>query len=81
MGRGAQSPAVVILQTAMVLCHQQRLNDIDGIFGPETERVLRRVQERVGARVDGVYGPETFNRMARRGGWPSAISSGCIVLT
>jgi peptidoglycan hydrolase-like protein with peptidoglycan-binding domain len=79
MGIGANSSGVAILQTAMRLCFGQSLT-IDGDFGPQTRQAVRNVQGMIGARVDGVYGPETFNKMARTRGWPSAISSGCIVL-
>ena len=34
-------------------------NEIDGIFGPATERAVRTFQQNSGAKVDGLVGPET----------------------
>ena len=33
--------------------------DVDGIFGPATEAVIREAQRRAGIAVDGVVGPDT----------------------
>ena len=32
----------------------------DGIFGPQTDRVVRRLQQYLGVRQDGIVGPETW---------------------
>ncbi|MFS8203438.1 peptidoglycan-binding protein [Streptomyces sp. CWNU-52B] len=42
--------------------------DIDGIFGPETQRAVQNVQKRDGLVVDGVIGPHTWK--ALRGAAP-----------
>jgi transcriptional regulator with XRE-family HTH domain len=34
--------------------------DIDGVFGPKTQRAVERIQEREGLVVDGVIGPHTW---------------------
>jgi peptidoglycan hydrolase-like protein with peptidoglycan-binding domain len=36
----------------------------DGIFGPQTENAVRRLQQRLGVGVDGIVGPETRHAMA-----------------
>lgn len=35
------------------------VGEVDGIYGPETYRAVRRFQEKNGLKVDGVVGPET----------------------
>lgn len=37
--------------------------EIDGVFGPKTQRAVRRVQERDGLVVDGVIGPHTWKAL------------------
>jgi hypothetical protein len=46
---------------------------VDGIFGPLTERAVRRAQLRAGVGVDGIVGPETWQvlRAGRRAPSPS----------
>jgi peptidoglycan hydrolase-like protein with peptidoglycan-binding domain len=49
--------------------------DIDGKFGPKTERAVRTFQQNSGLRVDGIVGPNTIEkirRMAQSGNTPSA---------
>lgn len=47
----------------------RRLGDrpgpVDGLFGPLTERAVRRFQHHAGLRVDGIVGPKTAIRLAR----------------
>ena len=49
-------------------------SDIDGKFGPKTERAVRTFQQNSGLRVDGIVGPNTIEkirRMAQSGNTPS----------
>ncbi|GHA06527.1 hypothetical protein GCM10010303_15220 [Streptomyces purpurascens] len=64
MSQGAQSDAVYALQIAIDTCHQDISRD--GIYGPETRRAVRAVQDAGDVGVDGVYGPETRKVMK----WP-----------
>lgn len=50
-------------------------SDIDGNFGPKTERAVRTFQQNSGLRVDGIVGPNTIEkirRMAQSGNTPPA---------
>lgn len=43
---------------------QQALNvQVDGIFGPNTERAVREFQRQAGITVDGIVGSQTWNRL------------------
>ncbi|MEV4624286.1 peptidoglycan-binding domain-containing protein [Asanoa sp. NPDC049573] len=68
--RGDNSVAVRQLQNDMNICYHQQMWDllgkdvgVDGDFGPETERALRRVQQLSGTAADGEYGPNTRRAM------------------
>lgn len=39
--------------------------DVDGIFGPVTERAVRQLQKRSGLVVDGIVGPHTWKALRR----------------
>ncbi|MFI9819743.1 peptidoglycan-binding protein [Streptomyces sp. NPDC052013] len=39
--------------------------DIDGIYGPLTERAVKRLQKRAGLVVDGIVGPHTWGALRR----------------
>ena len=37
--------------------------DIDGIYGPRTERAVQRLQRKAGLVVDGIVGPHTWGAL------------------
>lgn len=59
---GSTGPAVELLQLALNRAGFGEL-ETDGIFGPLTERALRRFQTREGLLVDGVAGRETHRAL------------------
>lgn len=66
--RGARGDAVVELQRALARAGVDP-GDVDGKFGPDTERAVRAFQRANGLEVDGVVGRNT--RAALLGGSPS----------
>ena len=52
----SRGPAVSALQRALGI-------SADGVFGPQTERALRRYQRNHGMTVDGIAGPQTRGRL------------------
>jgi hypothetical protein len=56
--RGAKGEAVAVLQRLLVA--EQYALEVDGKFGPATDRAVRHFQKSQGAKVDGVVGPYTW---------------------
>lgn len=67
---GAREDAVRDLQEALV--DQGHDIAVDGLFGPATERAVRRFQQGHGLKVDGVAGPQTL-AVLRAAAQPSSI--------
>jgi hypothetical protein len=65
LSQGATGQEVMVVQ-AYLLAYWYALR-ADGVFGPETERLVRAFQKRSGIRVDGIVGPQT--RRAFETGW------------
>jgi hypothetical protein len=61
VGLGASNPAVSGVQSQ--LSARIKRPNIDGIFGPETDEVVRGFQQGADLVVDGVVGPNTWNAM------------------
>ena len=55
MRRGSRGEGVKELQRNLGMTG----DEVDGIFGPATERAVRTFQQTSGAKVDGIVGPET----------------------
>jgi peptidoglycan hydrolase-like protein with peptidoglycan-binding domain len=70
LARGSTGNAVAILQQALIdlgheMPHSTHGGDSmpDGIFGPETEQVLKRFQQKKGLKDDGVAGRLTLQKL------------------
>jgi peptidoglycan hydrolase-like protein with peptidoglycan-binding domain len=59
MRNGSRGEGVRQLQQAL------GMQQVDGIFGPNTERAVRQFQQSQGLQVDGIVGPETRARIER----------------
>ena len=59
--RGTKGPLAAAIQAA--LCEAGHSLDIDGEFGPNTEKALREYQEKNGLEIDGVVGPATYAKL------------------
>lgn len=59
--RGRRGDDVVVLQKA--LRAQGHAVEVDGVFGPQTERAVRAFQQQAGLLVDGLVGPETVDAL------------------
>ena len=55
---GSLGPAVELMQLALNRAGYGEL-ETDGIFGPRTDRALRRFQEKMGLLADGIAGRDT----------------------
>ncbi len=65
--RGARGDAVVRMQKRLVV-HLKDLNEtrfVDGIFGPGTEREVRRFQKTNNLSVDGIVGRDSWSALLR----------------
>jgi peptidoglycan hydrolase-like protein with peptidoglycan-binding domain len=70
MRQGESGPPVRALQQALAdlgadLPGSFRNGDFDGIYGPETTRVVRQFQAKHGLAVDGVTGRQTLSALDR----------------
>ena len=67
--RGSRSSAVLFLQK-LLLSYLYPITDLDGVFGPETERAVRAFQTENGIGVDGVVGRNTWQTLFNSVGRP-----------
>jgi peptidoglycan hydrolase-like protein with peptidoglycan-binding domain len=68
LGRGAVGPGVAQIQDLLAdlgfkLPISVKRKGADGIFGPETERVVKEFQRRTGLKPDGFVGTHTLARL------------------
>lgn len=57
---GSRGATVENLQEALYLCFPlSETVNVDGVFGPQTRRLLIQAQKFLGVTADGVYGPQT----------------------
>ena len=69
--RGAKSSAVMFLQR-LLLSYLYPISNLDGIFGPETERAVRAFQSENGLTSDGIVGRNTWQALFNSSGRPSS---------
>ncbi len=67
--RGSESSAVMFLQR-LLLSYLYPITNLDGDFGPETERAVRAFQSENGLNVDGIVGRNTWNALFNSLGRP-----------
>jgi len=67
--RGVKSSAVLYLQK-LLLSYLYPISNLDGIFGPETERAVRAFQSENGIGVDGIVGRNTWQTLFNSTGRP-----------
>ena len=67
--RGSESSAVLFLQR-LLLSYLYQITNLDGDFGPETERAVRAFQSENGLAVDGVVGRNTWIALLNSTGRP-----------
>lgn len=68
--RGDRSSGVLFLQR-LLLSYLYPITDLDGIFGPETERAVRSFQAENGLSNDGIVGRNTWNALFNSNGRPN----------
>lgn len=69
LGQGNRQGGVRTLQLALNACYLPYLDhalQLDGAYGPDTQKAVKVVQRRAGIRQDGIYGPQTARAMK----WP-----------
>lgn len=64
---GSRNSSVLFLQK-LLLSYLYPITDLDGIFGPETERAVRAFQSENSLSVDGIVGPNTWNALFNSSG-------------
>ena len=67
--RGSESSAVMFLQR-LLLSYLYPITNLDGDFGPETERAVRAFQSENGLSVDGIVGQNTWRALFNSSGRP-----------
>ena len=67
--RGSESSAVMFLQR-LLLSYLYPITNLDGDFGPETERAVRSFQSENGLSVDGIVGRNTWQALFNSVGRP-----------
>lgn len=67
--RGSRRSAVLYLQR-LLLSYLYPITDLDGIFGPETERAVQAFQTENGLTADGIVGPNTWRALLSSSGRP-----------
>lgn len=70
--RGSRGQGVRDWQTILAGASLIGQNDIDGVFGPQTEAATKVFQERLGLRADGIVGPRTREATACLLAWLAA---------
>ena len=70
--RGRENSAVVFLQR-LLLSYLYPITNIDGDFGPETERAVRAFQSENGLSIDGIVGRNTWRALFNSSGRPQNI--------
>lgn len=67
--RGARNSSVLFLQR-LLISYLYPITNLDGVFGPETERAVRAFQTENGLNVDGVVGRNTWRALFSSSGRP-----------
>ena len=66
---GSKNSAVLYLQR-LLLSYLYPIKDLDGVFGPQTERAVRAFQAENGLIVDGIVGRNTWRALVSSNGRP-----------